>query len=360
FETGDLSRGREQLAGIEARLTSWKEKQEEVIQQAEEKSKDKKDAEKKKALDAAKKPLKGTIESAEKAVKELTAYELVFAEEPNIEEAGKALDEAKGIGKGRKSRLFYLLGETEKALKLAGEEAKAAKNQVQPLAHYVHLLQEAGKKKEANVEMKKLRSLASSADLHLPVFQRLKDLGEEDWRSPVEPSQDLGARPSLASMGPFRWQPPKAPVFALKNAMEETISLADYEGKPVLMIFFLGRGCVHCMEQLGEFAPMDQQFEEAGIEVLAVSTDTVEGLREIYWDDGEAKRLFPFPLLSDHELTAFRAYRAYDDFEEIPLHGTFLIDEAGRLRWHSISHEPLMHPEFALEESLRLLSFEDS
>ncbi|MEO0447174.1 MAG: alkyl hydroperoxide reductase, partial [Verrucomicrobiota bacterium] len=30
FETGDLSRGREQLAGIEARLTSWKEKQEEV------------------------------------------------------------------------------------------------------------------------------------------------------------------------------------------------------------------------------------------------------------------------------------------------------------------------------------------
>ncbi|MEM0968034.1 MAG: hypothetical protein AAGJ31_01675 [Verrucomicrobiota bacterium] len=65
-------------------------------------------------------------------------------------------------------------------------------------------------------------------------------------------------------------------------------------------------------------------------------------------------------MLSDRELTAFRAYRAYDDFEEIPLHGTYLIDETGRLRWHSISHEPFMHPEFALEESLRLLSFQDS
>ena len=34
-------------------------------------------------------------------------------------------------------------------------------------------------------------------------------------------------------------------------------------------------------------------------------------------------------MLADPELTVFRSYRAYDDFERIALHGTFLIDPAG-------------------------------
>jgi hypothetical protein len=45
-----------------------------------------------------------------------------------------------------------------------------------------------------------------------------------------------------------------------------------------------------------------------------------------------ADAALPFPVLADPEHAAFRAWRCYDDFESLPLHGTFLVDgEAGAL-----------------------------
>jgi hypothetical protein len=37
------------------------------------------------------------------------------------------------------------------------------------------------------------------------------------------------------------------------------------------------------------------------------------------------------------------------------LHGTYLIDGEGRIRWHDISYEPFMDTAFLLEEARRLL-----
>lgn len=368
FESGARCRGQQLLADLKADLAKVNCEQGKAVKDAEEKNKDKKDDEKKKAVEGAKKNFKTKIEAREKALKELAAYDLVFADEPKVEEAGKALDEAGTMGKSRKAMLFLKLGDSEKAIKLATEDVSASKNQVQPLATKAHILWEAGKKDEAKTEFEVLRKMANVADRNLPVFQRLapiaKELGiEGDWRLPREPSKDLGERPDLASLGPFRWQPPKAAAFTLNDAENKPVSLADYAGKPVLVVFFLGRGCVHCMEQLTAFAPVQKDFAEAGIEVLAVSTDSPEGLRLTYWlnsDDEQSPNPFPFPLLSDEKLDAFHAYHAYDDFEKMPLHGTFLIDEVGRIRWQNISHEPFMKPEFVLEESKRLLSYEDS
>ena len=49
----------------------------------------------------------------------------------------------------------------------------------------------------------------------------------------------------------------------------------------------------------------------------------------------------------------------FDDFEDQPLHGTFLIDAQGRMRWHDISYEPFMDPQFVLDEAKRLLNQEE-
>jgi hypothetical protein len=38
------------------------------------------------------------------------------------------------------------------------------------------------------------------------------------------------------------------------------------------------------------------------------------------------------------------------------LHGTFLIDEEGLVRWQDISYEPFMDTKFLLEEAKRLLA----
>jgi alkyl hydroperoxide reductase subunit AhpC len=71
-----------------------------------------------------------------------------------------------------------------------------------------------------------------------------------------------------------------------------------------------------------------------------------------------ATEAIPFPLSADPELAVFKAYRAYDDFENIPLHATYLIDGEGLVRWHDISYEPFLNARFLLDESKRLLGGE--
>ena len=54
-------------------------------------------------------------------------------------------------------------------------------------------------------------------------------------------------------------------------------------------------------------------------------------------------------------MDVFKRYRAYDDFENMPLHGTFLVDGDGLVRWQDISFEPFAQIDFLLNESQRLL-----
>ena len=63
----------------------------------------------------------------------------------------------------------------------------------------------------------------------------------------------------------------------------------------------------------------------------------------------------PFTFVCDTEQVSFRSYRAYDDFEEMPLHSTVLIDAEGRLRWQDISFEPFAEVDWLLAECRRLL-----
>jgi hypothetical protein len=55
-------------------------------------------------------------------------------------------------------------------------------------------------------------------------------------------------------------------------------------------------------------------------------------------------------------MRVFKQWRAFDDFERTPLHGTFLVDGAGMVRWSDISYEPFDKPEYLLEECKRLLA----
>lgn len=64
----------------------------------------------------------------------------------------------------------------------------------------------------------------------------------------------------------------------------------------------------------------------------------------------------PISLLADPQLKIFRQFRCFDEFENQPLHGTFLIDGDGKIRWQDISYEPFMDPDFLLKEAKRLLS----
>jgi len=176
-----------------------------------------------------------------------------------------------------------------------------------------------------------------------------------DWRPKLEFPADSGQRPDLASLGPFRWHPYRAPDWSLPDHTGETRLFGEFKGRPVLMLFYLGSGCSHCIEQLNTFGPMAKEFAAAGIDLLAVSTERGEDLHKTYAlakDDGG----FPFPILADETLATFKAYRAFDDFETMPLHGTFLIDANGLVRWQDISFQPFTQAKWLLTESKRLLA----
>ena len=88
--------------------------------------------------------------------------------------------------------------------------------------------------------------------------------------------------------------------------------------------------------------------------MVAVSTDSVADLSKSL-NTSKTEGGFPFPLVSDAKLEAFKAFRAHDDFEKVPLHGAFLIDGNGLVRWQDVSFEPFKDVDFVLAEADRLL-----
>jgi len=359
YALGQAEKGAEALA----KLDELKERLEDMKLEAEAKAgedalaAEKNDKQTKKAKADAVKPFDGRIKTVNQYRAELLACQA--AADEDADEFKKQIGKAGKMSRERKSQLHLQLGNKEEAEKLASQSARA-EGQVQPLANYVDILWRSGREKEAVEQFKKLRNISAHIDIERAVFQRLAPVAKKldlpkDWRVKFQPADDVGDRPSLDTLGPFRWSPSPATQWELTDGQGKQHTLADYAGRPVIVIFYLGKGCAHCIEQLGTFAPETDRFRKAGIDLIAISTDAVDGLRETV-QQNKTGSPFPFPLVSDASLKVFRQYRAYDDFEQQPLHGTFLIDRQGLVRWQDISYEPFTEAEFLLRESKRLLA----
>jgi peroxiredoxin len=396
FSKGDIDGGRRQFAALEDLEADLKEAQKKAGQEAAAKARDeksqsddkiaddkiaddKKEDDKKsdgnkaddepaketktsqriaKAKKDAEKAYDARLKAVDTALSDLGARLLLA--NGDKEKAMSQFGKVKDLSKEQLAQLNLQAGNQEKAETLARQAADAGKNQVQPLANYADILYRVGKTKEAAKAFQKLREMSSTVDPHLPVMERLapiaKELGlEGDWRAPVVAASDVGVRPDLNKLGPFRWHPSQAPQWELADSTGRKLALKDFQGRPVVLIFYLGHGCLHCVEQLKKFAPLADKYAEAGIALVAVSIETPEDIALSLTNFNESGE-FPITLLSDHSLETFKAYRAYDDFEALPLHGTFLIDGNGQVRWQDISFEPFTDATFLLGESKRLLS----
>lgn len=206
-------------------------------------------------------------------------------------------------------------------------------------------------------EFDKLRTVAAQADLDAPLLTRLERVATHlglpaDWRLPQEPASDVGQRPDLESLGPIHWTPPIASAIAVKDAQGTETNVLASTGKSKIVLFYLGFGCLHCMEQLQKFSPQTEAFSQQNMEVIGVSSESLELLQQGLKNYQEPLSI---PLHSDDQRQAFKAFRCYDDFENQPLHGTFLIAPDGQVLWQDIGHEPFMDVEFLKTESKRLL-----
>ena len=326
---------------------------------AEAKAKNAKPEEITKAREDAQRPKNEQLERIRKAVAHIAAQQAAAAGDHASAADQLAAAEAP---KEHQSQAHLLAGNTAKALELAKQGADEQKNQTYPLANYVDVLYRCDKKDEARKVFDSLRELGWRVDTAATIYGKLQPIAVEfgygaDWRRlPASPPADLGARPPLDTLGPFRWSPAAAPDFSVTSGDGSPVTLARFRGKPVVVIFYLGYGCLHCVKQLHAFEPLAKEYEAAGITLLAISTDAPTDLSRATEAAQRQAGPFPFALASDAGLEAFRRYHCFDDFEKAPLHGTFLIDGQGRIRWQDIGAEPFTDAAFLLTESKRLLA----
>ena len=293
------------------------------------------------------------------AIAELQALAAILDGKPAAE-VTKLLDQAKDTPKERLVRYYLKLGNKEKAVTLANQLPSDAPG----LALRIDALVQCGKMDDAKKQFATARKTASLLDANLALSKRLDELspqlgGGKNWRQPTAPRKDSGVRPSLESLGPLHWHPMTTPGFTLSAASGKQVSLKDYAGKPVVVIFYLGSTCEHCMQQLKAFTSTAKDYAAEGIEIVAIGSEPPAELTTTA-ATCDVKSGAPFTLLSDADLKTFKAWRCHDDFEKTPLHGTFLIDAKGQMRWLDVSYTPFQDAKFLLSEAKRLLKFENA
>jgi peroxiredoxin len=126
----------------------------------------------------------------------------------------------------------------------------------------------------------------------------------------------------------------KAPNFNLKSTRDKNISLKDYRGRKLILLFYPADFSPVCSDELPLFSELIPEFRRFNAELAAISVDNT-------WSHlAFAKnRNLSFPLLSDFEPKG-RVSRKYGIYQKESGHSgraIFLIDEEGIIRWSYVS-----------------------
>jgi peroxiredoxin len=125
-----------------------------------------------------------------------------------------------------------------------------------------------------------------------------------------------------------------APPFELHSTPDQTVSLADFLGRPVVLVFYPADWSPVCGDQIGVYNEMAAEFQEYHAQILGISVDGVWCHRAF----GETRHIH-FPLLADFEPKGevsrrYGAYRQKDGFSERAL---VVVDAQGIVRWSYLS-----------------------
>jgi peroxiredoxin len=111
----------------------------------------------------------------------------------------------------------------------------------------------------------------------------------------------------------------EAPDFVLKSLAGKNLRLSEYRGD-VVMLSFWATWCGDCRAQLEQLAAMRDRYQDAGVELLAVSLD--QNAKQA----GEVTAQVSYPVLHDAGGEVGRLY----DVTKMPV--MVLIDRGGVVR----------------------------
>ncbi|MES2656266.1 MAG: thioredoxin-dependent thiol peroxidase [Bacteroidota bacterium] len=124
----------------------------------------------------------------------------------------------------------------------------------------------------------------------------------------------------------------KAPIFKSTNENGETVSLADYKGKKLVLYFYPKDSTPGCTAEACDLRDNYHTFQAQGYEILGVSPDTPKSHIKFI-----TKYQLPFSLLSDMDHSVADAYGVWGEKMMFGrkymgvLRTTFVISEKGIL-----------------------------
>ena len=124
-----------------------------------------------------------------------------------------------------------------------------------------------------------------------------------------------------------------APEFRLHATPDQTVSLSELKGRPVILAFYPADWSPVCGDQMALYNEVLPEFRKHHAEIIGISVDGVWCHAAFAKD-----RNLHFPLLADFEpkgavARMYGAYRA-EGFSERAL---FVIDKDGIIRWSYLS-----------------------
>lgn len=126
----------------------------------------------------------------------------------------------------------------------------------------------------------------------------------------------------------------EAPDFTLPSGPDQTLSLRELRGRPVILAFYPADWSPVCGDQMRLYNEILPDFREHGAELLGISVDGV-------WCHAAFARHsnLRFNLLSDFEPkgAVARLYGAYDEREGTSSRALFVLDAEGTIAWSYLS-----------------------
>ncbi|RMG81517.1 MAG: peroxiredoxin [Bacteroidetes bacterium] len=149
----------------------------------------------------------------------------------------------------------------------------------------------------------------------------------------------------------------KAPAFTLHDTDKNEVSLEQYKGKNVVLLFFPLAFTGVCTTELCTMRDDIANYQNLNAEVLAVSVDSLFSLGKF-----KAEQNLNFPLLSDFNKEVARAYDAlYEEFvlgmKGVAKRSAFVIDKEGVVRYAEVLESAGDLPNFeAIKQTLASLN----
>ena len=143
----------------------------------------------------------------------------------------------------------------------------------------------------------------------------------------------------------------KAPDFTAKGVFKGEVaeySLSAYKEKWLVLFFYPADFTFICPTEVVGFSKLAKEFTSENCAILGVSVDGVDSHRSWAAELGGLE----YPLLSDETKTLSRAYGVLDEKEGVSLRATFVINSAGIISYHVVSHVNVGR---SVEETLRVL-----